>query len=96
MKSKISETMLRNRLGAALDRVSRGDELTIHRRGRPLAVLISALKFDVMRRVARRHAFAALKRHGGSLTDAQAMELGLEAQRWARKKRRPTVRRRAK
>lgn len=50
-----------------------------------LAVLIPAAKFDWRKRLARGRALAALKRQrGGPLTDTQAMELCLEAQRWAR------------
>jgi hypothetical protein len=39
-----------------------------------------------MRRFARRHALDVLERQkGGSLTDEQAIALGVEAQRWARR-----------
>jgi hypothetical protein len=41
---------------------------------------------DQMRRVARRHALDVMEQQkGGRLSDDQAMALGLEAQRWARR-----------
>ncbi|MBI1875835.1 MAG: type II toxin-antitoxin system prevent-host-death family antitoxin [Acidobacteria bacterium] len=95
MKNRISQTTLRECLCASLIRVSRGDELIIERRGKPLAALISVAKFELMTRLARRRALAVLKQQrGGTLTDAQATELGLEAQRWACRKPRRTARRR--
>lgn len=93
VKSRISQTTLRHRLAATLDRVSRGDEFVVARGGKPLAALIPALKFDVMDRAARRRALASLKQQrSGTLTDAQAMALGLKAQRRARRQRRRTRR----
>lgn len=95
MTSQISETTLRNRLAAVLDRVSRGEELIVEYRGKPFAALIPAAKIELMRRLARRRALAVLKQQcDGTLTDAEATELGLEAQRWARRKPRRTARRR--
>jgi antitoxin (DNA-binding transcriptional repressor) of toxin-antitoxin stability system len=88
---------LDGRLLCSPDRVSRGDEFVVARGGKLLAALIPAIKFEVMIRAARRRALASLKQpRVGTLTDTQAMELGLEAQRWARKKRQPRVGRRAK
>jgi hypothetical protein len=46
-------------------------------------------KLEQMRRFARRHALDVLERQkGGMLSDEEAMVLGLEAQRWARRQMR--------
>lgn len=89
MKIKISQTTLRDRLGTTLDQVSRGDEFIVERRGQPVAALVSIARMEQVRQLARRHALEVMKQqHGGSLTGAQAVDLGLEAQRWARRQRR--------
>ena len=85
MKIKASQTTLRDRLGATLDRVLHGDEFIVERRGEPLAALVSVTRIGQMRRLARRHALAVMKRQRGSLTASQAAELGHEAQQWARR-----------
>ena len=54
-----------------------------------LAALVPVERLDQMRRFGRRRALDVMERQkGGSLTDDQAMTLGLEAQRWARRHRR--------
>jgi len=89
MKIRISQTTLRDRLGATLDQVSRGNEFIVERKGEPVAALVSAARMEQVRRLARRHALEVLKqRRGGSLTDNQAADLGLEAKQWARRRRR--------
>ena len=50
-----------------------------------------------MRRFARRQALDVMEQQkGGTLTDDQAMALGLEAQRWARQHKRKKPRIKAK
>jgi hypothetical protein len=70
-----------------LNRVAlRQDEFIIERKGKPLAALVPVERLEQMRRFARRHALDALERQkGGALTDEEALALGLEAQRWARR-----------
>ncbi len=81
-------------MGDMLNRVAlRHDEFIIERKGKPLAALVPVERLEQMRRFARRHALEAMKQQeGGTLTDDKAMELGLEAQQWARQqKRKPRV-----
>ena len=77
-------------MGDMLNRVAlRHDEFIIERKGKPLAALVPVERLEQMRRFARRHALEAMEQQeGGTLTDGKAMELGLEAQRWARQQRR--------
>jgi hypothetical protein len=74
------------------NRVSlRHDEFIIERKGKALAALVPVERLEQMRRFARRHALDIMaQQKGGTLTDRQAMELGLEAQRWARQQKRKT------
>ncbi len=96
MTVKVSTIDVRQRIGDMLNRVAlRHDEFIIERKGRPLAALVPVQRLEQMRRFARRHALDFLEgQRGGTLTDERAMELALEAQRWARKQirrpRRPT------
>ena len=71
----------------------RHDEFTVERKGKPVAALVSVERLEQMRRFARRHALDLMEQQkGGALTDDQAMALGLEAQRWARqRKRKPRI-----
>ena len=86
---RISDRALRSRLAETLGQVARGDEFIVDRRGTPLAALISAAKFDRLRRFARRHGLCVMEEQkGGQLDDREATELALEAQRWARQQRR--------
>ena len=78
---------VRQRIGDMLNRVAlRHDEFIIERKGKPLAALVPVERLEQMRRFARRHALEVLERQkGGTLTDEQALTLGLAAQRWARR-----------
>ena len=87
MTDKVSTIDVRQRLGDMLNRVAlRHDEFIIERKGKALAALVPVERLEQMRRFARRHAldFMAQQRDR-ELTDKQAAELALEAQRWARK-----------
>jgi prevent-host-death family protein len=86
MTEKISSTEVRRRIGDLLDRVTlRHEEFIIERKGKSLAALIPVERLEQMRRLARRHALDFLDQQaGGALSDEQAADLGLEAQRWAR------------
>jgi prevent-host-death family protein len=94
MTDKVSTMEVRRRIGDMLNRVAlRHDEFIIERKGKPLAALVPVERLEQMRRFARRQALDVMEQQkGGRLTDDQAMELGLEAQRWARRqKRKPRV-----
>ena len=86
MTERISTLEVRQRLGDMLNRVAlRHDEFVIERKGKPLAALVPVEKLDQMRRIARRNALEFLaQQKGGVLTDAQASETALAAQKWAR------------
>lgn len=90
MAEKVSTMDVRKRIGDMLNRVSlRRDEFIIERKGKPLAALVPVERLEQMREFARREvrAFAAQQmRAGPKLSDAEAMDLALEAQRWARKR----------
>ena len=59
--------------------------MTIERKSKPLAALVPVERLEQMRRFARRHALEVLEREaGGPLLDEEAMDLALEARRWAR------------
>jgi prevent-host-death family protein len=90
MADKVSTMEVRQRIGDILNRVAlRHDEFIIERKGRPLAALVPVERLDLMRRFAQRHALDVMEQQkGGALTDSEAMELGLEAQRWSRQQRR--------
>lgn len=90
MADKVSTIEVRRRIGDMLNRVAlRHDEFIIERKGKPLAALVPVERLEQMRRFARRQALDVMEQQkGGTLSDAQAMELGLEAQRWARQQRR--------
>ena len=89
MAEKISTLDVRQRIGDLLNRVAlRHDEFIIERKGKSLAALVPVGRLEQMRRFARRHAVEALERQaGGTLSDEQAMDSALEAQRWARDQR---------
>ena len=97
MAEKVSTMEVRQRIGDMLNRVAlRHDEFVIERKGRALAALVPVERLEQMRRFARRHALDVMEQQkGGALTDDQAMELALEAQRWARAPK-PRARRRMK
>ena len=80
---------IRARIGDMLDRVAlRHDEFIIERRGRPLAALVPVDRLDQMRQFARQHALDFLDRQkkalGDRLSDDEAMDVALKAQRAAR------------
>ena len=87
MIEKVSTIEVRQRIGDLLNRVAlRHDEFVIERKGKALAALVPVERLEQMRRFARRHALDFLERQGGTSTsEEQAMEVALEAQRWARK-----------
>ena len=95
--SKVSTIDVRQRIGDMLNRVAlRRDEFIIERKGKPLAALVPVERLEQMRRFARRHALDVMEQQKGApLTDDEAMALGLEAQRWARRQQRKS-RRKAK
>jgi prevent-host-death family protein len=81
---------VRQRIGDMLNRVAlRHDEFIIERKGKALAALVPVERLEQMREFARRQLrvfFQEQRGSGPDLTDAEAMKLALEAQRWARKK----------
>jgi prevent-host-death family protein len=97
MPERVSTIDVRQRIGDLLNRVAlRHDEFIIERKGKPLAALVPVERLEQMRRFARRHALEVLDRQaGGPLADEDAMDLALEAERWARehprKRRRRTT-----
>ena len=88
MTDKVSTIDVRQRIGDMLNRVAlRHDEFIIERKGKALAALVPVERLEQMRRFARRHALDFMEQQPDSaLTDKQATELALEAQRWARKR----------
>jgi prevent-host-death family protein len=88
MPEKVSTIHVRRRIGDLLNRVAlRHDEFIIERKGQPLAALVPVERLEQMRRFARRHALEALERQaGGPLSDEQAMDLAVQAERWARER----------
>ena len=87
MTDRVSTIDVRQRIGDMLNRVAlRHDEFIIERKGKALAALVPVERLEQMRRFARRHALDFItQQQDGALTDKQASELALEAQRWARK-----------
>jgi prevent-host-death family protein len=86
MVERVSTIEVRRRIGDLLNRVAlRHDEFIIERKGKSLAALVPVERLEQIRRFARRHALQFLDQQaGGPLSDEQAMELALEAQRAAR------------
>jgi prevent-host-death family protein len=87
MTTRVSTLDVRQRIGDLLNRVAlRHDEFVIERKGKPLAALVPVGRLEQMRRFARRQALEFLEAPSGrELSDEEATELALEAQRWARK-----------
>ena len=82
---------VRARIGDILNRVAlRHDEFIIARKGKPLAALVPVERLEQMRRFARQHALEFLEQQkaapGEQLSDAEAMEVALQARRNARRK----------
>jgi antitoxin (DNA-binding transcriptional repressor) of toxin-antitoxin stability system len=90
MPEKVSTIDVRQRIGDMLNRVSlRHDEFIIERKGKALAALVPVERLEQMRRFARTQAIDFLKQQKGSgLTESQSADLGLEAQKWARRQAR--------
>jgi antitoxin (DNA-binding transcriptional repressor) of toxin-antitoxin stability system len=95
MAVKVSTIDVRQRIGDMLNRIAlRNDEFIIERKGKAMAALVPVGRLEQMRRFARRQALDFLEEQkGGPLNDAKAMNLALEAQRWARKRMRSPRRR---
>ena len=95
MTEKVSTIDVRQRIGDLLNRVAlRHDEFVIERKGKPLAALVPIERLEQMRRFARRHALELLeKQKQSTVTEEQALEIALEAQRSARKRVRKPRRR---
>src|SRR3989441_10200085 len=83
---KVSTIDVRQRIGDLLNRVAlRHDEFVIERKGQPLAALVPVERLEQMRLFARRHAMDFLEQQRDtSITDDEATDLALEAQRVAR------------
>jgi len=88
MAEKVSTIEVRQRIGDLLNRVAlRHDEFVIERKGKPLAALVPVERLEQMRRFARRHATEVLERRKDSgVSEDEALEIALEAQRAARKR----------
>ena len=88
MSERVSTIDVRQRIGDMLNRIAlRHDEFIIERKGKPLAALVPVERLEQMRRFARRHARDFMdQQKGGALSDKQATELALEAQKWARRR----------
>jgi len=90
MTRRVSTMDVRARIGDMLNRVAlRHDEFIIERKGKPLAALVPVERLEQMRQFARRHALEFLERQkeasGDQLSDDEAMEVALAAQRAARR-----------
>lgn len=89
MAERISTMDVRARIGDLLNRVAlRHDEFVIERKGKPLAALVPVERLEQMRGAARQGLRDFLDNQqnaaGRVLSDKEAMELALEAQREAR------------
>ena len=95
MTEKVSTMDVRQRIGDMLNRVAlRHDEFIIERKGKALAALVPVERLEQMRRFARRHALDVLEQQkGNALDDDQATAVGVEAQRWARRQKKASIRR---
>jgi prevent-host-death family protein len=80
---KVSTLDVRQRIGDLLNRVPlRHDEFVIDRKGKPLAALVPVERLEQKRRRVRRHALEVLERQAaGPLSDEEALDLAVEAQR---------------
>lgn len=105
MTKKVSTMEVRARIGDLLNRVAlRHDEFIIERKGKPLAALVPVERLEQMRQAARLGFTALLERQkrgpGSQLTERQALDLALAAQREVRPKpraaRRPPKSKRAR
>ena len=87
MAEKLSTSDVRQRVGDIINRVAlRRDEFVIERKGKALAALVPIERLEQMRRFARRQALDFMEeQRAGPLTEREASDLALEAQRFARK-----------
>ena len=87
MADKVSTVDVRQRIGDLLNRVAlRRDEFVIERKGKALAALVPIERLEQMRRFARRQARDFMDEQApGPLSEREASDLALEAQRFARK-----------
>ena|SRR5437870_12628725 len=90
MTERVSTIDVRQRIGDMLNRVSlRHDEFIIERKGKALAALVPVERLEQMRRFARTQGTDFFEQQKGSgLTEPQAVDLGREAQKWARRQAR--------
>jgi hypothetical protein len=91
MAEKVSTMVVRARIGDMLNRVAlRHDEFIIERKGKALAALVPVERLEQMRRFAREHANDFLTQQksapGEQLTEKEAMDIALEAQRSVRRR----------
>ncbi len=86
MPEKVSTIDVRQRIGDMLNRIAlRHDEFIIERKGKPLAALVPVERLAQMQRFARRQALDFMEaQEGGSLSEREAEELALEAQKATR------------
>lgn len=99
MPEKVSTIDVRQRIGDMLNRIAlRHDEFIIERKGKPLAALVPVERLAQMQRFARRQALDFMEaQEGGALSQREAEDLALEAQRSVRKSsRKPRPRARMK
>jgi antitoxin (DNA-binding transcriptional repressor) of toxin-antitoxin stability system len=87
MPEKVSTIDVRQRIGDMLNRIAlRQDEFIIERKGKPLAALVPVERLAQMQRFARRQALDFMEaQEGSALTEREAEELALEAQRASRR-----------
>lgn len=84
MAERVKPTVVRQRLGDLLTRVSdRQDQFVIERRGKPLAALVSFEQFEQLQRAARIDLLSMLDREQRRLTRQQARDLARRAVRKA-------------
>ncbi len=89
MAERVSTMDVRARIGDMLNRVAlRHEEFVIERKGKALAALVSVERLEQMRRAARQGIRDFLERQrqgpGRDLSDEEAMQVALTAQREAR------------
>lgn len=99
MTERVSTMEVRQRIGDLLNRVAlRHDEFIIERKGKALAALVPVERLEQMRHAAQQGLRDLLERQrqapGNELSEKEAMELSLAAQRWSRKQGRGGQRKR--
>ncbi len=89
--ARVSTMDVRARIGEMLNRVAlRHEEFIIERKGKPMAALVPVERLEQMRRFAREHAREFMEQQkegaGNRLSEEEATEVALDAQRSARRK----------